>query len=189
LNNIVYFTPSIEQETPVRRVSELFKRYQAPSYALFRTAILQRIFATLQPLTKILLRELLWSALTVSEGHLIRLPVFSYGRSMAPSMPYEHWHPLEWFSKDADGLFAEYLRYRDLLASAIMQRPDNRGSAEDVNTALDLIHFLAKHAPDSALEFIAQQQIAGVGFGDYSPRHEIQLPLIDSAGVGTSATP
>ena len=37
---------------------------------------------------------------------------------MGPSADYEHWHPLEWFSRTPDRLFAEYLRYRELMAAA-----------------------------------------------------------------------
>lgn len=188
LNNIVYFSPSIDAGSPLQRLTSLFEQYQAPSYGAFRTASLQRIFDTLQPMTKILPRELLWSALTVIEGHLIRLPDFSYGRSMGPSGTYEHWHPLEWLCKDPDGLFADYLRYRELMANAIIQQPDNQQRAEDVNGLLDLIHFryLTKHAPDSVLEFITEQQMAGVDFAKYWPRHEIHLPLYEAAGIGVS---
>jgi glycosyltransferase domain-containing protein len=189
LNNIVYFTPSIDEGSPLQRLARLFEQYQAPSYGAFRTPALQRIFDTLQPMTKILPRELLWSALTVIEGHLIRLPDFSYGRSMGPSGAYEHWHPLEWLCKDPDNLFANYLRYRELMAGIVIQRPDNELRSEDVHNILDLIHlrYLAKHAPDSGLKFIAEQQMAGVDFAEYWPRHEIHLPLYEAAGIGSSA--
>ncbi len=188
LNNIVYFSPSIDEGSPLQRLARLFEQYQAPSYGVFRTTALQRIFDTLQPMTEILPRELLWSALTVIEGHLIRLPDFSYGRSMGPSGAYEHWHPLEWFCKDPDSLFANYLRYRELMAQAVFQRPDNVQPAEDIRDIIDLIHlrYLAKHAPNSVLEFIAEQQMAAVNFADYWPRHEIHLPLYEAAGIGTS---
>ncbi len=191
LNNIVNFTPSIEEHSPLRRLARLFERYQAPSYGVFRTAALQRMYDILLPLTKTLLLELLWSALTAVDGHVIRLPGFSYGRSMAPSAAYEHWHPLEWFCKDPGELFAEYLRYRELLAAAVMRQPDNEQELDEVHHVLDLIHlrYLAKHAPDSALEFIAEQQMACVEFSEYWPRHEIQLPLYAAAGVRASATP
>jgi hypothetical protein len=81
--------------------------------------------------------------------------------------------------KDPDGLFAEYLRYGDFLTAAMMQRADNEQPPDDIREMFDLIHlrYLARHAPDAVLEFIAEQQIAGVDFADYWPRHEIHLPL------------
>lgn len=189
LNNIVYFRPTIDDATPLRRLDKLFEQYQAPSYGLFRTPALQRIFGALSPAMKILTRELLWSALAAIDGHLVRMPDFSYGRCMSPSAAYECWHPLEWFCKNPDGLFAEYLRYRDILAAAMMRRGDNDQQPEEIPDLLDLVHlrYLARHAPDSALKFIAEQQMAGAEFAEYWPRHEIHLPLYDAAGVASSA--
>jgi glycosyltransferase domain-containing protein len=188
LNNIVYFTSSIQERSPLERLNKLFEIYQAPTYGIFRTPALQRIFDNLRPMTKNLLHELLWSALAAVDGQLIRLSDFSYGRSMAPSGTYEHWHPLEWFCKDPDNLFAEYLRYREIAASAILRRPDNGHNLDDVYELLDLIHlrYLARHAPESAVEFITRQQMAGVDFSEYWPRYEIHLPLYDAAGIGSS---
>jgi hypothetical protein len=107
---------------------------------------------------------------------------------MGPSNPYDYWHPLEWFSKDPESLFAEYLRYRGLTADAIIQRPDNEHQLNEIHDLLDLIHlrYLARHAPDSAVKFITEQQISGIDFAEYWPRHEIHLPLYDAAGIQPS---
>jgi glycosyltransferase domain-containing protein len=188
LNNIVYFNPSIEEKSAVGRIAKLFEQYQAPTYGAFRTPVLQRIYDASRPLERDLSRELLWSALTAVEGAIIRLPCFSYGRNMGPSGAYECWHPLEWFCKDPDSLFAEYLRYRELVAAAVLERADNDQTPQQVCDMLDCIHlrYLAKHAPDSVLEFIVQQQVAGADFASYWPSHEIQLPLYHSSGVRPS---
>jgi glycosyltransferase domain-containing protein len=188
LSNIVYFRPTIGDSTPLRRLDSLFRQYQAPSYGVFRAPALRRIFDALPPAAQILTRELMWSALAAIEGQLIRLPDFSYGRGMGPSAGYGNWHPLEWFCKDADSLFAEYRRYRGLLASAVLQRADNEHRAHEINEVLDLIHlrYLTRHAPHAALEFIAQQQIAGAEFAEYWPRYEIHLPLYHAAGIAAS---
>jgi len=189
LNNIVYFTPTIDDPSPLGRLNRLFQQYQAPTYSVFRTPTLQRVFDTLQSVTETLARELLWSALTVVEGPLIRLPNFSYGRSMGPSGLYERWHPLEWLCKDPDGLFSEYRRYRDLIAAAVIQRPDNVHDRDEIQQLLDLMHlrYLARHAPDSVLQFIAEQQMSDVDFAEYWPRYELHSPLYEAAGIGTSA--
>jgi hypothetical protein len=107
---------------------------------------------------------------------------------MGPSAAYEHWHPLEWFCKNPDGLFAEYLRYREYIVAAVIQRPDNMHKPEEIRGVLDVIHlrYLAKHAPDSSLKFIVDQQMAGIDFAEYWPRHEIHLPLYEAAGIGAS---
>jgi glycosyltransferase domain-containing protein len=189
LNNIVYFRSTIDDRTPLRRLGKLFEQYQAPSYGLFRTSALRRIFDALSPAMKVLTRELLWSALAAIDGHLVRLPDFSYGRCTGPSADYDCWHPLEWLCKNPDGLFREYLHYRDILTAAMMRRADNDQQPEEIPDMLDILHlrYLARHAPDDVLEFIAEQQMAGVDFAEYWPRHEIQLPLYDAAGVASSA--
>jgi glycosyltransferase domain-containing protein len=188
LNNIVYFTPSIQDSSPLERLNKLFEIYQAPTYGIFRTPALQRIFDVLRPMTKNLLHELLWSALAAVDGQLIRLPDFSYGRSMAPSGTYEHWHPLEWFCKDPDSLCAEYLRYREILTAEVIQRSDNEHPFDQVHNVLDLIHlrYLARHAPRSALDFILQQEMARIAFAEYWSRDELHLPLYEAAGIVAS---
>src|SRR5262245_11472369 len=160
LGNILYFSSTIEDATPLARLAKLFARYQAATYGCYRTPVLQRIFDTLKPMTSILARELLGSALAAIQGEVIRVPRFSHGRSMDASESYENWHPLEWFAKDPQGLFSEYYRYRALMAQAVLQRPDNTLDAAAVRRALDLIHlrYMVKHAPDHALAFITEQK-------------------------------
>jgi glycosyltransferase domain-containing protein len=189
LGNILYFSSTIEDATPLARVAKLFARYQAATYGNYRTRVLQRTFDTLKPMTSILARELLGSALAAVEGQMIRVPCFSHGRSMNASESYEHWHPLEWFAKDSQGLFREYHLYRELLAQAVLERRDNGLDAAAVRRVLDLIHlrYMLKHAPDVALAFMAEQKMLGVPFEGYWPRPEIHQPLHKAARIGTSA--
>ena len=69
LGNILYFTPTIDDATPLARLAKLFARYQAATYGNYRTPVLQRIFDTLKPMRSILARELLGTALAAIEGH------------------------------------------------------------------------------------------------------------------------
>jgi len=121
LGSVLYFTPTIDEPTPLARVAKLFDRYQAATYGIYRTPVLQRIFDTMRPMKSILARELFGSALAAVEGAMIRVPRFSHGRSMDASESYEHWHPLEWFIKDSQGLLAEYHHYRDLMTEQVLQ--------------------------------------------------------------------
>jgi glycosyltransferase domain-containing protein len=189
LGNILYFTPTIDDSTPLARLAKLFARYQAATYGNYRTPVLQRIFDTLKPMRSILARELLGTALAAIEGPMIRVSCFGHGRSMDASESYEHWHPLEWFAKDSRGLFSEYHHYRELMAQAVLSRPDNTLEAAAVRRVLDLIHmrYMVRHAPDGALAFIADQKMSGVPFEEYWPRPEIHQPLYETASIGTSA--
>ena len=42
LGNILYFTPTIDDATPLARLAKLFARYQAATYGNYRTPVLQR---------------------------------------------------------------------------------------------------------------------------------------------------
>ena len=107
---------------------------------------------------------------------------------MGPSGNYERWHPLEWLCKDPKGLFVEFRQYRNILAASVLARSDNTHSAEETQRILDQIHmrYLVKHAPDSAMGFIIEQQLSGADFEQYWPRHEIQLPLVHGAAIGSN---
>jgi hypothetical protein len=157
--NSVYCGATINDASPLERLDKLLQHGQAPSSGVFRTPALQRIFDALRPMTKTFSRELLWSALSVVDGQLIGLSDFTYGRRVDPSDIYGN--PLEWFCRDPDDLFVEYLRYRELVLAALMRRPDNDLQPEETRNLLDLIHlrYLVRHAPDPVLEFIAEQEI------------------------------
>jgi glycosyltransferase domain-containing protein len=185
LGAILYFTPTIDEVTPLARLANLFDCYQAATYGNYRTAVLQQIFDSLRPMKSILARELLGSALASIEGAMIRVPYFSHGRSMSPSENYEHWHPLEWFIRDAQSLFEEYHQYRELIAERVLQRADNDCDERAVRHILDLVHlrYFAKHAPEAALDFIIEQEMAGRQFAEYWQHKEIQQPLWEAAGL------
>jgi glycosyltransferase domain-containing protein len=189
LGSILYFTSTVDDATPLARLAKLFSRYQAATYGNYRTPALQRILAAIRPMTSILGRELLGSALAAIQGQMIRVPCFSHGRSTDASESYEHWHPLEWFAKDPQGLFSEYCVYRELMEQAVLEQPDNNLDAAAVRRILDLIslRYLIKHAPDGALAFMTQQKLFGAAFGDYWPRPEIHQPLYEAACIGTTA--
>jgi glycosyltransferase domain-containing protein len=189
LQNVLYFTPTIDDATPLARLAKLFARYQAATYGNYRTPVLQRIFDTLRPMTSTLGRELLGSGLAAVEGQMIRVPSFSHGRSMDASESYQHWHPLEWFAKDACGLFSEYHHYRELIAQAVLSRPENTLDAAGVRRVVDLIHlrYMLEHAPDSSVAFITELKMSDVPFAEYWSQPEIQQPLSQAAHIGTSS--
>jgi hypothetical protein len=150
---------------------------------------LQRISDGFRLSARTFLRDLLWTGLTVIEGKVMRLPSFCYGRRLSPCASRARRHPLEWFCQDPDSLFAEYLNYRKVMAAAVLRRPDNEQRSDDIDAILDLIHlrYLVRHSPDVALGLIAEQQVAGVDFAEYWPRHEIHLPISNTMDAGSLA--
>jgi glycosyltransferase domain-containing protein len=187
LGNILYFSSTIADASPLTRLAKLFARYQAATYANYRTPVLQRILDATTSMNSILARELLGSALAAVEGQIIRVPCFSHGRSMDASGSYDRWHPLEWFAKDADSLFSEYRRYREVIAKAVLMGAESELDSASVCRVIDLIHsrYLLKHVPDSTLGFITEQKISRIPFDHYWPSEEIHQPLHEAAGIGT----
>jgi glycosyltransferase domain-containing protein len=190
LSDFTHFMASMGNASPVERLDRLFQHYQTASHGIFRTSAVQRIFAALEPLSTALARDLLWSALAVIEGQPILVSDLTYGRGIDAENAADHADPLEWFCTDPDGLIAGYLHYRELLVAALMRRPDNELERDEVCDLLDVIHlrYFAQHAPDSLLEFVAQQEIAGVDFADYWPRRKINSPSHAAAGEDTPQT-
>jgi glycosyltransferase domain-containing protein len=188
LNNIVNLGPTINDSSPCGRVDKLFQVYSPLRYGVFRTRAAQRTFEALRSMKNTISRELLWSALTAVEGQLVRIVDFSYGRNGSHSTGEDDHHLLTWFCNDSDSVFAEYLRYRELLAAAIIQRLDNEQQAEAVHDILDLIHlrYLSRRVPESVLRFVAEQEIVGVDFAENWSRHEGQLRTCDAGDIKAS---
>lgn len=165
LSTITYYTPSYDEADPIARVHALMRHYQALTYGVYRTDVLQRVFTTVKPVTSLLARELLSGALAAVEGRVARLPMLYHGRNLGPSTGHVNWHPLEWLIRDPGALFREYTIYRELLAGAVQSRPGETRSREEIERLLDLIHmqYLIRHAPDETFDFIVRETLAGKG--------------------------
>jgi len=180
LTGILYYTPDIASDDPVERLRDLFRNYQALTYATFRTRILRRVFDAVRPVESMLARELLSSALAVVFGKAARLPCFTNGRSLDASASYQHWHPLEWLMESPTALFQEYARYREILVTAVMVAPGHVRSREETYRAIDLVHmfYLLRHLPLDAYDFLMKHALAGANLADVWANLQVQLPLI-----------
>jgi glycosyltransferase domain-containing protein len=177
---MLYFTPGIEDAEPLARLRSLLRQYQALTYAVYRTPILQSILARVRPVESLLARELLSGALAVVAGKVARLRCFYGGRSHHPSEKYRHWHPLEWLVTNAREFCEEYGRYRAILLPALRESHGNTFSAEDAERIVDLIHvfYLIAHAPRESHDFILDQVMAGRKLDEFWADPAIQHPLV-----------
>jgi glycosyltransferase domain-containing protein len=195
LANFTYYTPSMTEKEPLSRLHHLMRHYQALTYATYRTEILLKIFKIVRPVESILARELLSSALAVVMGKVARVPVIYHGRSLGPSSSYQNWHPLEWLLTDAQGLFGEYLSYRELLLRAVLEQGSNTRSAADAGRLLDLIHmqYLSRHMPDEAFDYMIEETLRGTAARDVFRSHAVSMGLIHAANrfvaVGAQGQP
>jgi glycosyltransferase domain-containing protein len=181
---------AIDEDSPLRRLAQLLGKYGGPRPGAYRTSALQRISDNFQLLENEILRDLLWSGLTVLEGRIAHLATFSYGHWKGRPARSLASQPLEWFCADPVGLFSAYLHYRELLLAPLIDHPDADQSPQEVRDLLDIIHlrYLIKHAPDAVLEFGTEQYIAGTELAEYWSTRDIHLPD-RRAGSPTTAPP
>ncbi len=180
LTSMLYFTPGIDHDDPLWRLRILLRNYQALTYGVYRTPVLQAVFDGIQPVRSLLARELLSGALSVIRGKVARLRCFYGGRSQGPAEWHIHWHPLEWLIRNPREFCEEYGRYRDILLRALADLPTNKYSLEETERIVDLIHvfYVIDHAPRDTHDFILDHVMAGVPFENFWPHPAIQYPLV-----------
>ena len=180
LTTMLYFTPSIEHDEPLWRLRKLLQSYQALTYGIYRTPVLQSVLDRMRQVQSFLARELLSGALSVIEGKVARLQCFYGGRSHNPPTQYSHWHPLEWLITNPREFCEEYGRYRDILLDALGQLPSNTFSPADTERIVDLIHafYVIVHAPRESHDFILDQVMAGRDLQQFWADPAIQNPLV-----------
>lgn len=183
LTSIVYAGESLDREDPLTRLRECFTRYEAVTYAVYRSDVMRDALSRIQPLKSMLGRELLAGALTVVAGKVARLPVGYYGRSLSPSHPYQHWHPIDFLISSPQGLFDDYARYRQIL----LERLETAGTARtpaDLLKIIDLVHlrYFADYAGPGMMDYLLEQVVAG------TPSTEIMSGVWPRLGASDSPT-
>jgi hypothetical protein len=157
----VYRGASIDEDDALVRVHTLFRRYEALTYGIHRTAVLRKIMQSVQNVRTMLGRELLGGAVAVVAGKAARLPLFYYGRSLGPSQPYSGWHPLEMLLDKPTSLYQDYAAYRAMLVSSLAES-GSAYSRDQLATILDLIHFryLSEYVKPPVMDYLIGQAMA-----------------------------
>ena len=176
---ILYFSPTIDAGDPLVRLRDQFRNYQALTYGVYRTATMREILGAVQGVSSTLAKELLSGALTVVKGKSKRLNCFTHARSMEASEAYTRWHPLEWLFRDPANLFAEYTSYRDIIVEHV-ERESAQRSRRAISEIVDLVHlhYLLRHAPSEAYEYMLDQAIGGKSIDVYWRDAGVQTPLL-----------
>lgn len=190
ITSSVYRGASIDVDDPIGRLHTLFRQYEAVTYAVYRTDVARRVLRDVQPLQSMLARELLGGALTVAAGKTARLPIFYYGRSLAPSQPYSHWHPLDFVVSSPDGMWRDYATYRATLLAALEPIAANRYTREDLTVLIDLIHlrYLADYVKPPVMDYLVEQKMASRSKPDIMQGMWAVLAGATDAGVARALT-
>ena len=183
LEHIVYDSRSIESPDPIARVRDLFRDYQALTYGIYRTHVLRDVLNATSPFRHVLTQELLSGALSVVHGKMLRVPVFSNGRAINASHPYTRWHPFLWLMEDPESLAKEYAWFRQVLVSALTDRPDYARDAADTGRLLDLIatFYLYRHTPPETFDLVLDRAFGDQPMDRLWQDLAMQLPMINSA--------
>lgn len=160
---VVYSGDSLDRSDPLERVLDLFSRYEAVTYAVYRTDVLRSVLRRAQTVQSLLARELLAGALTAVSGPIARLPVFYYGRSLRPSERYRGWHPLEVLAAAPTQLLGEYARYRVILADALIDRDSRVLDRTQILNLLDLAHlrYLSGYFTPEVGSYLVEELLSG----------------------------
>jgi glycosyltransferase domain-containing protein len=197
LTSLVYAGRSFDGGQPLDRLADLFRRYEAVTYAVYRTAVMRHVLGAVLPLESMLGRELLGGALTVVAGQVARLPILHYGRSLHPSGPYEHWHPIDFLVSSPRAMLEDYGRYRRVLLASLASGGAGSsgggagpGAPADTLRLVDLIHlrYLVDFVSPAMMDYVIDQVAAGTPKADIMrgvwPRLAAPAPGPPPAGAG-----
>jgi glycosyltransferase domain-containing protein len=163
ITSIVYAGRSFGGRKRLTRLIDLFRRYEAVTYAVYRTGVMRSVLREVLPMRSMLARELLGGALTVVAGTVARLPIVHYGRSLHPSGPYQHWHPIDFLISSPQALFDDYARYRRVLLESLTTSGALRGTPADILKIIDLTHlrYLVDYVSPGMMDYLIEQVVAG----------------------------
>lgn len=177
---VTYCGESLEMDHPLHRLHECLRRYEALTYGVFRAQVLQDALSASNSVSSMMAKELVGGAIAAISGKVARLPVFYYGRSLAPSQSYVNWVPVHFLARSPADLFAAYREYRPLILDALDRAglPDAR--AADTGDLVDLIHlrYLADYAKSTVIDDLIAGRFAG---GDPNAIAKNALPLLVEA--------
>jgi glycosyltransferase domain-containing protein len=135
LDDILWFTPSLEDESALQRLSDLMERYQPICWAVYRKDVLSSAIRSAGAARTYLFTELSLSATAVAMGKVKRLPIVYCARHAGALQLLGH--PLYLFLNSPAIFIEDYVRYRDRLV-AVLPTPADR--LTEVARQIDLIH-------------------------------------------------
>ncbi|WP_029008364.1 TIGR00180 family glycosyltransferase [Azospirillum halopraeferens] len=161
VQNVCWQSPSLAAPEPAQRLADLFRRYEALTYAVMRTEIARTAFDLARLPRSVMFRELVSSAIPVIHGKVARLPRLYCGRSTEVLTTYESWHPVEWLSRSPEALVRDGARARQVLG-AVLASATGLAAAEAARTVdLCLLRYLAGNLTPGLVDVLLDGALAG----------------------------
>jgi glycosyltransferase domain-containing protein len=162
IHSVCGFTPSIEEDDPLRRHYHLMRRYQPFYWAVFRTDALRMSISWAVRLNTIMFRELTVMNTAILQGKVARLPMIYQFKSASTSLtPVRESHPLYGFLSSPQSLLTAYKAYRDNLTGFIKEASIPTGHIESIDDLIDLTHglFLQEQIDRGVLNYAIQRML------------------------------
>lgn len=153
----VVYKGSYEEADALARLHAMCARYEAVTYAVYRTAVMADVLLQVRALPTILSKEFGAGALTMLAGKVARVPALYYGRSLGPSEQYANWHPLEMLGTRPHALFADYLPYRSVLTQRLAQTMGIDLARAEVLSDLAHLRYLCDYIKPTVIDYLFDQ--------------------------------
>lgn len=154
LMDVPWFTPSLEDQNSINRLSSLIRRYQPVCWATFRTKVMNEVINQISNINSLFFYELTWSCTTVIMGKVKRLPmIYCLRRSHATHLLG---HPLYAWLESPDEFLAQYKKYREGLIVQLQRQSSLPPAA--LARLLDLIHgcYFGREIDTGIINFFAE---------------------------------
>lgn len=139
--DVIGFTPSIEDDAPLSRLYNLFRRYQSFYWGVFRTDTFKSAVTAARTMNVVLFRELTVMSTSILQGKVARLPLVHSLRGTAKSHAALHQsHPLFFAMRDAEDFFCNYAAFRNGIAAFIRGRGIATPDGAKLEQVLDMVY-------------------------------------------------
>jgi glycosyltransferase domain-containing protein len=141
MHRMIGFTPSIVGEQPLRRLYELFRRYQSFYWGVFRTGIFRSAVTAACAMPVVAFRELTVMSTAILQGKVARLrSVYALRGPVKSHAAVHQSHPLFFFLRDSQKFFDNYVLFRDGIAAFIRRGGIVTPPGAPLEQLLDLVY-------------------------------------------------
>jgi glycosyltransferase domain-containing protein len=141
MHQVIGFTPSIVDEQPLKRLYNLFRRYQSFYWGVFRTGTFRSAVTAACAMQVVAFRELTAMSTAILQGKVARLRFVYALRGQVKSLAAVHQsHPFFYFLRDAREFFGNYVLFRDGIAEFTRRNGIATPPGVPLEQLLDLVY-------------------------------------------------
>ena len=158
IHRISFFTPSVDDSPPIRRLFHLMRRYQPFLWSVMRTDTALAGAQAASAVHGTIFQELTFSSVAVMLGTVARLPLIFNLRGLEMSLtPVSEGQPFVWFLTNPSSFFGHYVDYRNALLHFIRERDLAAAQSSRLEPLIDLVHasYFGREVDTGAINHMA----------------------------------